>query len=292
MGIAELLARTGKKERITPGVPPGREGFPVRGVEGPTPAGAWRAVYRKGNIPLSMGLSEEKKIRLFRELQQEKTPLRLHLLGEGYERLTIVTGIADRGGQPCVLVDRPAGFEADVPDGIGKRVQLEFADRNRIPHSCRSLLTYADGEDLWLALPTHVERSQRRRHFRVETPQGTRIAYAFEGREHESPVLNVSMGGILIIGPGKKGGEPPGLYRGAKVTGLCLWGKQEGQHVRIRIGKGEIVRIDKNTQTRRMNYAIRFHALEPSEEKALDRFIYYSQRRLLKKRSWLLDGER
>ena len=286
------MPQAGKKERIPPGVSTGREGRPAAGVEAPTPESARRAVYRKRNIPVFMGLSEEKKIRLFRELRQNKTPLRLHLLGEGYERLTIVTGIADRDGRPCVLVDRPAGFESDVPDGIGKRVQLEFADKNRIPHSCRSVLTYAEAEDLWLALPTHVERSQRRRHFRVETPQGTRIAYAFEGREHEAPVLNVSMGGILIIGPDKKSGETPCLYTGAKVTGLCLWGKQEGQHVRIRIGKGEIVRIDKNVQTRRMNYAIRFHALDPSEEKALDRFIYYSQRRLLKKRSLLLDGGR
>lgn len=237
-----------------------------------------------------MRLPQEKRIQLFQELQQNKTPVRLHLLGEGYERLTIVTGAAERNGQPHVLLDRPGGFEVDVPDGIGKRIQLEFTDKNRIPHSCRSVLTHAEGEDLWLALPMSVERLQRRQHFRVETPQGTRLVYEFEGQEYEAPVLNVSMGGVLIIGPERKRGEDPGLYPGARVTGLCLRGKQDGQHARIWIGKGEIVRIDKNTETKRLNYAIRFHAMDPVDEKALDRFIYSSQRRLLKKRSLLLDG--
>jgi len=236
-----------------------------------------------------MRLPKEKRIRLFRELQQYKIPLRFHLLGEGYERLTIVTGIESRDGRSYVLVDRPGEFASDVTDGIGKRVQLEFADKDRIPHSCRSVLAYAEGEDLWLEFPKDLERSQRRQYFRVETPQGTRIAYAFEGREHGAPVLNISMGGILIIGPDKESREDPVLYKGAKVTNLCLWGKQESQPLRIWIGKGEIVRIDKNAETKRMNYAIRFQAMEPSDERALDRFIYFSQRRLLRKRSFLID---
>jgi hypothetical protein len=236
-----------------------------------------------------MRLPREKRIRLFRELQQNKIPLRFHLLGEGYDRLSIVTGIEKRDGKIYVLVDRPGGFDNDVPDGIGKRVQLEFGDKDHIPHSCRSVLTYAEGEDLWLELPEDLQRSQRRQHFRVDTPQGTRIVYAFEGREQEAPVLNISMGGILIIGPDNKSEEGPALYKGAKVTSLCLWGKQEGQPVRIWIGKGQIVRIDKNPDTKRMNYAIQFQALEPSDAKALDRFIYFSQRRLLRKRSLLQD---
>lgn len=235
-----------------------------------------------------MRLAREKRIRVFRELQEHRIPMQFHLLGQGYERLTIVTGIATREGRTHVLVDRPGGFERDVPDGIGGRVQLDFADKDRIPHSCRSVLAYAEGEDLWIALPKHLERTQRRQHFRVDTPQGTRIVYVFKGREHEASVLNLSMGGSLIIGPDKKRGEVPPLYAGAKLSGLCLWGKQEGQPIRIWIGKGKIIRIEKNTETKRMHYGIRFETLEPPDEKALDRFIYYSQRRLLKKRSLLL----
>lgn len=229
-----------------------------------------------------------KRIRIFKDLRANKIPMRFYLLGRAYERLTIVTGMESKDGKVYLLVDTPNGFEGDVPDSVGENVQLEFTDQDRIPHSCRTVITEVDGQDLWLPLPSYLKRSQRRRHFRVEPPHGTRMVFAFNGKEVETPVLNISMSGSLLLGPKKDASKGLQFYKGAKISSIHLVANQDGQLSTINIQKAEIMRLEKNENTNRTNFAIHYREIERLDEKELEKFIYYCQRRLLKKRSMLL----
>jgi len=230
----------------------------------------------------------EKVVQVLRELQQQKTPLRIRVLGRGYDRLTIVTGFTNRNGRAFLLVDLPGGFESNVEKPEGARVKLEFADKARIPHVFRTVIHHAEEQDLWLILPEFLERSQRRRHFRVEPPQGTRIVFPFKGRQIEVPVLNISLGGGLIISPGKDTAGALPLQVGTLLFDLELSGKVDGKGMEIRIRKAEVKRVDTAPDSQRTHFAVQFLDLEREDEQTLARFIYDSQRRLLKKRSLLL----
>jgi c-di-GMP-binding flagellar brake protein YcgR len=230
----------------------------------------------------------EPAVEVFRQLQLQRTPLRVHVLGRGYERLSIVTGIESQGGQAFLLLDLPAGFEAELPECEGLRVQLEFADKDRIPHACRTVIHRAEGDDLWLVLPRSLERIQRRRHFRVEPPQGTRIAFPLMGREVEVPVLNLSLGGGLVISPKRGGTRALPLEEGMILRDVRLLSTMGEENLVVRIRSAEVNRMEKVPGSSRLHFALQFLRMEREDEQLLDRFIYYSQRRLLKKRSLLL----
>ena len=230
----------------------------------------------------------ETALEVFRQLKRQRTTLRIHVLGRGYERLSIVTGIESRNGQGFLLLDLPARFEDELPECEGLRVQLEFADKDRIPHSCRTVIHRAEGDDLWLALPPSLERIQRRRHFRVEPPQGTRIVFPFLGRETEVPVLNLSLGGGLVISPKRGEIRSLSLEPGMTLRDLRLLGSMEERKLEVSIRTAEVIRVEQVPESSRVHFALRFLRMEREAEQLLDRFIYYSQRRLLKKRSLLL----
>ncbi|MCF8062847.1 MAG: PilZ domain-containing protein [Deltaproteobacteria bacterium] len=230
----------------------------------------------------------ETALAVFQQLQRQRIPLRIHVLGRGYERLSIVTGVEFRNGGTFLLLDLPVRFETELPDCEGLRVQLEFADRERIPHSCRTVIHGSKGDDLWLFLPDHIERIQRRKHFRVEPPQGTRIVYPLQGKNVEFPVLNLSLGGGLIISPMKGGAKSLCFEPGMTLRGVRLLSTMEEEKLELEIRIAEVIRAEKITESSRAHFALQFVRMEREDEQMLDRFIYYSQRRLLKKRSLLL----
>jgi len=225
---------------------------------------------------------------VFRQLQRRRTPLRIHVLGRGYERLTIATGVESRKGQRFLLVDLPMQFETELPDCQGLRVQLEFADQERIPHSCRTVIHGPKGDNLWLAMPDSLERIQRRMHFRVEPPQGTRILIPCPQQEIEVPVLNLSLGGGLIISPKRGERRSLDLAPGTTLRHLRLLSTMEEEKLEVNIRTAEVVRAEEVPESSRVQFALQFLRMEKADEQMLDRFIYYSQRRLLKKRSLLL----
>jgi len=250
--------------------------------------GAWALQGWKGDMEYRNRIQGKKVVQVLRALRQQRTPIRFRVLGGGYDRLTIVTGLESRNGRSFLLVDLPGGFESEVDEPEGLRVHLEFADKARIPHSCRTVIHHREGEDLWLAFPDVMERIQRRRFFRVEPPQGTRIRIPVEGRQVEVPVLNVSLGGSLVINPGKGIGRSLQWQVGTRLSDLLLVGKVEDRGVEIRIEKAEVRRVDAVPESQRSHFAVQFLKMARADEQALDQFIYDSQRRWLKKRSLLL----
>jgi hypothetical protein len=228
-----------------------------------------------------------KTVSVFESLYSRRSPVRLYVFGKDYERLTIVTGLRPRDGRLFILVDLPGGFEIDVPEWAGKRVLLEFVDRDRIPHSCRTEIRNVEGDDLWLDLPDHVDRIQRRRHFRVQPPAGSRVLFRLLEKNIEAPVLDISLGGGRFVGPGKQDSGPVVLEAGLVLNDLLLVGPLGNGSVQVEIEQARVVRVEKLPETGRVSFAAEFSRLGMKEEAVLERFIYHSQRRLLRKRSVL-----
>ena len=65
--------------------------------------------------------------------------------------------------------------------------------------------------------------------------------------------------------------------------------KQQDISVKIYIHSIEIVRLEKIDDSDRSNYGLKFIEIDKKEEDKLKRFIYYCQRRILKKRGGLDD---
>lgn len=245
------------------------------------------AVLREGLMEFVNRIQGRKTVSVFEDLRTQRSPMRFHVLGRGYERLTIVTGLESRDGRMFILIDLPNHFENDVPDWAGERVQLEFTDKDRIPHSCRTQIDHLDGDDLWLVFPPHINRMQRRRYFRVEPPAGTRLSFSFQGFSMEAPVLNISMGGAFVNSPDKLDTRAVTLQAGMSLYDLLLVGAMAEEKVEVRIKRAEVVRVEKIPEHSRINSAVQFFRMDRTDEALLERFIYHSQRAFLRKRSLL-----
>jgi c-di-GMP-binding flagellar brake protein YcgR len=232
-------------------------------------------------------ITGETRVKVFRDLEKNKTVLTMTVIGRQFERLTIVTGLRKDNGIPFFLVDYPNGLAEAVPDADGSRVFFEYTGVDKVPYSFRSVIERITAEDLWIRFPDHIKRAQRRRHFRIETPVGTRLFFTANGKPYQTSVVNVSLGGILMFSQDRSFDRNTLFQVGDYLRSLSIV-CDEGKVTRVHVKKAEIRRIEKNPIKGSNYYGIQFLEMEQEEERALDRLIYDRQREILKKRSFLV----
>lgn len=228
----------------------------------------------------------DKVFKILDQLQKDKTILNLHVLGIGYEGLTIVTGVdSNNNGDSCFLIDRPGGLSMGVFEKIeGKKAIFEFNDENRIHYKFRAIIGGLDKRDIRVEFPESIERIQRRKFFRTISPPGTKILFNADNR-YEFNVLNISEGGLLINQKARFHNKSL-LYVDAILESIYLVSKNDNIVTNIGIKKAEIVRINKSPETGRYNYALKILELGKNEEMDIRKFIYESQRKVLQRRSF------
>lgn len=221
---------------------------------------------------------------LFERLKEERTPLQLTVFGRNYERLSVVTGLKRGKGESYLLIDSPHRLGEDIPENEGLKVKIEFLDKDRIQYAFRSQIAKVVGEDIWLALPEFVERIQRRIHFRIAPPLGTRISFLRDGKPLEAPIINLSEGGALLsFSQGTR--EAPKLWPGEELHSLhlrCFGGRVSAE---FRIKKAVVRRAEKNPLASHPAYAFQFLEMDGKDRHALRVFIFQCQREMLQRRS-------
>ena len=226
----------------------------------------------------------DKIFKVLERLQEGRTILNLHILGTGYEGLTIVTGIDANNGSPSFLIDRPGGLEDIVESSEGRKAVFEFNDENGIQYRFRAIIGGFEKKDIRVGFPETIERIQRRKFFRIAPPVGTKIIFNADNR-YEFNVINISEGGLLISQKAQFHNKSL-LSAGGVMEGLNLVSQEDNKVINIGIKKAEILRIDKKTETGRYSYALKILDIEKNEEGEIRKFIYDSQRKVLQRRSF------
>lgn len=232
-------------------------------------------------------ISGKKIFDILEHLKKSHAILNIHVMGTDFEGLTIILGVSD-GEQPRFFIDYPGGGNSPVPLSVGKKCYFEFSDEDKIKHSFKTTVHSIFGKRIKFNFPEFIERSQRRKAFRIPVPSGCRLVYSNSNDQYEFDVMNVSAGGLLVSL--KTTYYNSGiLFKGNKLKGLVLSSKQQDISVKINIQAAEIVRLEKIDGSERTNYGLKFIEIDKKEEDKLKRFIYYCQRRILKKRGGLDD---
>jgi c-di-GMP-binding flagellar brake protein YcgR len=225
----------------------------------------------------------EDLLRLFRDLQKNKTVIRINILGRSYERLTMVIGVLNRTPPRYFRIDYPKGFERAVRDTSAWRMRFEFKGKDKIVYHFRTYGGYLSGKDIFIPFPHHIDRIQRRRCFRLDAPLGAKMVVARYAEKYEMTLLNLSEGGALV-GLGKGSSRQPVFQEGDSLRHLVVLFQAEEALFRIPIEKALVKRLDKNPLTLRYQYALQFINLGPGERNDLRELIYLFQRDFLKKR--------
>lgn len=223
---------------------------------------------------------------LFGRLKEERIPLQFTVFGRDYERLSLVTGLKRGENGRYVLIDCPPRFEEDIKGYEGVKVRVEFLDRDHIQYAFRSQIVRVSEEDIWLLLPEFVERIQRRRHFRIAPPIGTKISFLRDGKPLEASLVNLSEGGALLSFS-QYSREGPRLWAGEELHKLHLRCSGARVSAELRIGKAVVRRVEKNPLTPHPTFALQFLDMDSRDKNALQVFIFQCQREMLQRRSFM-----
>ncbi|MCJ8499227.1 PilZ domain-containing protein [Desulfatitalea alkaliphila] len=230
-----------------------------------------------------------KLLALFEYLIEKQVIISMHIEGTDFERLTCVTGLkASPTGGRLLCIDRPAGF-VDQAAKVGDVVlKFNFNGPDRLEYIFTTRGVRHQGRELETPLPEVVERIQRRKDFRMETPPGVRLLVKQDKLHAILDLINVSLGGAFTVlrkhnlknlqGSLFKEGQPI-VNAGILVPA----GKDYDEQVII-IQKAEVRRIEHDKPNNRYRYAFQFTALDSRERHKLTQAIYHFQRQFLKRR--------
>ncbi|MBW1800472.1 MAG: PilZ domain-containing protein [Deltaproteobacteria bacterium] len=221
-------------------------------------------------------------LKLFEDLEKDRTVMNLHLLGVDYERLTIVTGRVSKQKTDYFLIDYPRGFKEAVEDGKNTRLLFQFVASDKIQYRFRSTFTKITRKDVWITFPDAVERIQRRKSFRMAPPLGTVLFFHKEGHLFESSVVNISEGGVLLTHNGRfhKGFN---LFKDESISNLHLKCNEKSLKLELDIDKAVILRVEKRTDVNRLTYALRFVHMNNRAKNELSDWIYRCQREFIRR---------
>ena len=98
----------------------------------------------------------KRRFALFDQLQKDRVVVKLTLLGEEYERLTIITGVFTENGTPYVIIDIPTGFRETFQDDKKKKVLFDFVGKDKILYSFRTVVGRINGNDICMEFPEFI----------------------------------------------------------------------------------------------------------------------------------------
>ena len=229
-------------------------------------------------------ISGEKLHRLLKQVEQEKTILRLYVMGKGFERLTIITGFEKKNGKNFFVVDSPEGLHNQIKKEEVYRLYVEFTDNKKIHYSFKTFLEEINGNNTLVHFPKAVNRLQRRENFRIIPPSGTRVNLIKEEKAFELEVINLSQNGVLIQ-QSTKNHTSKVFSKGINLKNIELFCPAENGNGYFVIQKAIIRRVEKDIEQGCFYYALQFQEIDKKVEEGLKTLIYDCQREELKKRN-------
>ncbi len=219
------------------------------------------------------------------DLRRRQKLIKMQMTREDFECLTIITGVRSEMGVDYFVIDYPADFE-DVSDGSEQNVLFEFTDPEKQHFVFETSLREKEKGEIWVRHPTRMERLQRRKNFRIEVPGGTCIRVRNGSASFERQVLDVSLGGTLVIIALEKRDRQtmPGLDVGNELMNLELvFPFDKGDQI-VRVQKATVVRLEEEEALGQHQCAIEFTNIRMGDEKSLTEIIYKVQRQFLRER--------
>ena len=222
------------------------------------------------------------------QLRQEKTMLSMRLVGRDYQRLTMITHIIKDNNASFFAIDPPRDFKNTMTKLDAWEINFNF----RGPDNLEYVFTTFGGnffdDETRIPFPKYIERLQRRRHFRLSVPVGTKLYFELDQIRREIDMLNISMRGALgvLIRSGGKDQKKPILKKEDHIKDIeiILQSDKINTGQRLKVKKAAIKRAEHDPDKKIDIYAFEFESIDKDQEKILIEIIYNLQRLSLRKK--------
>jgi len=231
-------------------------------------------------------IRDKRRFDIFKQLQNDKTLVKMYVLGRQYERLTVVTATRFEKKTPYFLIDHPEGFTKAVANDDNCRIHFEFVGNDNLVYTFKTTGKATIGGKICIRFPEVITRVQRRRNFRMVPPLGTKMYISKSLGRLEMNVVDISQGGALVLPVNLDMQDPNGsVFKvGSKLRNIELTFPFEEKVFKVHVDEAQVRRLGKQPVTNRINLALQFTDIDKNQQKILIDLIFTHQRNTLRKR--------
>jgi len=235
-------------------------------------------------------ISGDRITELLDELKSANTLINLRLRGvDGYERLTMINDIQEASDGTILILDPPRGFQSAVAKVPRWRLQFAFTGQDGLEYNFNTEGGRISGDGICVPAPTAINRVQRRKYYRVETPPETLMGLTRNGEPLSLDLINLSQSGTLgIVRRVKRKGlsHEPLFNVGENLFNLTIAcpGSEDAAPAKAIVKKAVVRRVEVDNEQYRHRYALEFLDIPSADQRTLVSFIYRVQREFLRKR--------
>ena len=230
----------------------------------------------------------KKMVRLMEQVQRKRIMLSMRLVGQNYERLTMITRIPKDKNVSFFAIDPPRDFRNTIAKLDRWEIQFNFNGVDHLEH----IFTTSGGKffdnETRINIPDYIERLQRRRYFRLSVPTDTRLLFRSGQVQREINLVNISMRGtlgLLKTFNGKDQKKP--IFKKddyLKNIKIIFPSDIKDNEQEVRVNKVIIRRAEHVPQKHMDLYAFEFTSIDRDQERTLIKIIYDLQRLFLQKK--------
>lgn len=225
---------------------------------------------------------------LFNQMIEKRVIVSMYMVGTDYERLTCITGIEQNAEGRRLCIDLPDGFRTAAQKAGEFTLRFNFNGPDKVEYLFTTKGGVLSGRDLIVPFPDCVERLQRRRNFRMETPIGTKLLIKMDKTHAIISLINISLGGTygVLIKHNIKELQGSLLAENQVIhnMGILVPESEDRDEMVIIIKQAEVRRVEHDRNKKLYKYAFEFIDIQPTEMQKLTRAIYDFQRQFLKRR--------
>ena len=227
-------------------------------------------------------------VRLLEQVQREKIMLSMRLVGQNYERLTMVTRIPKDTTASFFAIDPPRDFKNTITKLDKWEIHFNFNG----PDNLEYIFTTSEGEfydnEIRINFPDYIERLQRRRYFRLSAPTGTKLFFESDQIQREINLINISMRGTLgLLKTFNEKDQKKPVFKKEdylKDIKIIFPSDTKDNEQEVRVNKA-IIRRAEHVPTKNMDlYAFEFVSIDRDQERRLIQIIFNIQRLYLQQK--------
>jgi hypothetical protein len=233
-------------------------------------------------------IQNKKLFRIMEQLRQNNTMLSMRLVGQNYQRLTMITRIFQDKDTSFFIIDPPRDFKSTVTKLGTWEIHFNFRGPDNLEYIFATFGgNFFDGEPQ-IPFPKYIERLQRRRHFRLSVPAGTKLYFDLEQVRHEIDLMNISMGGSLGFLRTSSGRDQkkPILQKEDYLKNIEIVFPSDinSREHKLNVNKVIVRRAEYDPKRKVDIYAFEFESIDKDQEKMLIEFIFNLQRSFLRRK--------
>jgi hypothetical protein len=230
----------------------------------------------------------KKLIRLMEQIQRDKILLSMRLVGQNYERLTMIIHISEDQEASFFAIDPPRDFRNTVSKVDTWEIHFNFKGLDNLEYIFTTFGGKFSDNEARINFPDYIERLQRRRHFRLSVQAGTKLFFKSDQDQQEINLINISMRGALghLKTFNGKDQKKPVFKKEDYLKDIKIIFPSDGKNKKrvVRVKKAIIRRAEHDRQKQMDIYAFEFMIIDKDQEKMLSKIIFDLQRLFLQKK--------